>query len=156
MWTEEKGEEGGVTKKELEQYCKLKKEIAYLQRRLDKLYDKEIPEISGKVQASAPEYPCIMKRVSVPMSEPKALAARNEVIALLKDRQRRCEEKMLQVARYIDRIEDAELRQIFEMRYMEGKKLEEIAEVLNQERSGIGKKITAYLQLSHNSQKSVL
>lgn len=145
-----------MTKKELEQYCKLKKEVAYLQRRLDKLYDKEIPEISGKVQASAPEYPCIMKSVSVQMYEPKANDARNEVIALLKDRQRRCEEKMLQVARYIDRIEDAELRQIFEMRYMEGKKLEEIAEALNQERSGIGKKITAYLQLSHNSQKSVL
>ena len=145
-----------MTKEELKQYCKLKKEVVYLQGRLDKLYDKESPEISGKVQASAPEYPCIMKRVSVPMSEPKALAARDEVIALLKDRQRRCEDKMLQVERYIDKIEDAELRQIFEMRYMEGKKLEEIAEALNQERSGIGKKITAYLQLSHNSQKSVL
>lgn len=145
-----------MTKKELEQYCKLKKEIAYLQRRLDKLYDKDIPEISGKVQASAPEYPCIMRRVSVQMYEPKANDARNEVITLLEDRQRRCEEKMLEVEQYIDRIEDAELRQIFEMRYIEGMKLEEIAEALNQERSGIGKKITAYLQLSHNSRKSVL
>ena len=145
-----------MTKKELEQYCKLKKEVAYLHRRLDKLYDKDIPEISGKVQASAPEYPCIMRGVSVQMYEPKANDARNEVIALLENRQRRCEEKMLEVERYIDKIEDAELRQIFEMRYMEGMKLEEIAEMLNQERSGIGKKITAHLQLSHNSQKSML
>lgn len=134
-----------MTKKELEQYCKLKKEVAYLQRRLDKLYDKEVPEISGKVQASAPEYPCIRKSVVVQMYEPKANDAKNEVITLLKDRQRRCEEKMLEVERYIDKIEDAELRQIFEMRYMEGKKLEEIAETLNQERSGVGKKITKYL-----------
>jgi len=145
-----------VTKKELEQYCKLKKEVAYLQRRLDRLYDKEVPEIYGKVQASAPEYPCIMRGVSVQMHEPKACDELKKVIALLKDRQRRCEEKMLEVERYIDKIEDAELRQIFEMRYMEGKKLEEIAETLNQERSGVGKKITAHLQLSHNSQKSVL
>jgi len=90
------------------------------------------------------------------MHEPKACDELKKVIALLKDRQRRCEEKMLEVERYIDKIEDAELRQIFEMRYMEGKKLEEIAETLNQERSGVGKKITAHLQLSHNSQKSVL
>ena len=145
-----------MTKKELEQYCKLKKEVAYLQRRLDRLYDKEVPEVSGKVQASATEYPCIMKRVSVRMNDPKAVDELNKVIAILEDRQRRCNEKMLEVARYIDKIEDAELRQIFEMRYMEGKKLEEIADALNQERSGIGKKITAYLQLSHNSQKSML
>ena len=145
-----------MTKQELEQYCKLKKEVAYLQGRLDKVRDKDVPEISGKVQASAPEYPCLRKSVTVLINEPKASAARREAIAILENRQRRCEEKMLQVERYIDKIEDAELRQIFEMRYMEGMKLEKIAEVLNQERSGIGKKITAHLQLSHNSQKSVL
>lgn len=145
-----------MTKKELEQYCKLKKEIAYLQRRVDRLYDKEVPEVSGKVQASAPEYPCIMKRVSVRMNDPKMVYEQKKVIALLEDRQRRCEEKMLEVEQYIDKIEDAELRQIFEMRYMEGRKLREIADVLNQDLSGIGKKITVHLQLSNNSKKSVL
>lgn len=134
-----------MTKKELEQYCKLKRESAYLQKRLDKLYDKEVPVISGKVQASSESYPCIMKRVSVQMYEPKANDELNKVIALLKERQRRCSEKMLEVERYIDKIEDAELRQIFEMRYMEGKKLREIADTLNQDLSGIGKKITNYL-----------
>ncbi|MBQ9766981.1 MAG: sigma-70 family RNA polymerase sigma factor [Lachnospiraceae bacterium] len=146
MWTEEKGEENGVTKKELEQYCKMRKEVAYLQKRLDKLYDRDVPEISGKVQASSPDYPCIMQRVSVQMYEPKANDERNKVIALLEDRQRRCEEKMLEIERYIDKIEDAELRQIFEMRYMEGRKLREIAYILNQDLSGIGKKITKHLE----------
>ena len=145
-----------MTKKELEQYCKLKKEVAYPQRRLDKLYDKDIPEISGKVQASDPEYPCIRKSVSVQMYEPKANDELNKVIAILEERQRKGEEKMLEVERYIDKIEDAELRQIFEMRYMEGKKLHEIADALNQDLSGIGKKITAHLQLSNNSKKSML
>lgn len=134
-----------MTKKELEQYCKMCKEVVYLQKRLDKLYDRDVPEISGKVQSSAPDYPCIMRRVSVQMYEPKANDERNKVIALLEDRQRRCEEKMLEIERYIDKIEDAELRQIFELRYMEGKKLREIAEVLNLDLSGIGKKISNYL-----------
>ncbi len=134
-----------MTKKELEQYCKMCKEVAYLQKRLDKLYDRDVPEVCGKVQASSPDYPCIMQRVSVRMYEPKANDERNKVIALLEKRQRRCEEKMLEIERYIDKIEDAELRQIFEMRYMEGKKLREIAEVLNLDLSGIGKKIGNYL-----------
>ena len=145
-----------MTKKELEQYCKLKKEIAYLQKRLDKLYDKDIPEIIGKVQASAPNYPCIMRGVSVQMYEPKASDKVNKVIAILKERQRQCDEKILEVERYINKIPDSELRQIFEMRYIEGKKLREIADTLNQDLSGIGKKITAHLQLSNNSKKSVL
>lgn len=145
-----------MTKKELEQYCKLKKEVAYLQKRLDKLYDKEVPEISGKVQASAPYYPCIMQRVSVQMYEPKANDARNEVITILEDRQRRCEEKMLEVERYIDKIEDAELRQIFEMRYMEGRKLREIADEVNLDLSVVGKKITAYIEFANNAKKKVV
>ena len=145
-----------MTKSELEQYCKMKKEIAYLEKRLDKLRDKDVPETSGKVQASDPEYPCLRKSVTVLINEPKASAARREAITVLENRQRRCEEKMLEVERYIDKIEDAELRQIFEMRYIEGMKLHEIADMLNRDLSSIGKKITAHLQLSNNSKKSVL
>ena len=145
-----------MTKSELEQYCKLKKEVEYLQRRLDKLYDKPVPEISGKVQASAPEYPCIRKSVSVKMNEPKANDARNKVIAMLEERQRRGEEKMLEVERYIHKIKDAELRQIFEMRYMEGKKLREIADEVNLDLSVVGKKITAYIEFANNAKKKVV
>ncbi len=145
-----------MKKEELKQYCKLKKEIGYLQGRLDRLYRKDIPVVAGKVQASERSYPCIRKHVSVQMYEPVANDKLNEAIAILEERQRRCSEKMLEVERYIDRIEDSELRQIFEMRYIEGMKLREIAEQMNLELSGIGKKITSYLQVSNNSKKSVL
>lgn len=145
-----------MDKKELEQYCKLKKEIGYLRNRLDRLYGRDIPVVAGKVQASERSYPCIRKHVSVQMYEPVANDKLNEAIAILEERQRRCSEKMLEVERYIDRIEDGELRQIFEMRYIEGMKLREIAEQMNLELSGIGKKITSYLQVSNNSKKSVL
>lgn len=145
-----------MTKKELEQYCKMKKEVAYLLRRLDMVRDKDVPEISGKVQASAPEYPCLRKSVTVLINEPKASAARREAIAILENRQRRCEEKMLEVERYIDKIEDAELRQIFEMRYMEGKKLREIADEVNLDLSVVGKKITAYIEFANNAKKKVV
>lgn len=145
-----------MTKEELKQYRKLVKEITYLEKELNKLYDKPVQEIAGKVQASAPEYPCIRKSVSVQMFEPKANAARRKTIAILEDRKRRCEKTKLEIERYIDKIKDSELRLIFRMRYVQGKKLKEIADALNQDLSGIGKKITAYLQLSNNSKKSVL
>lgn len=112
--------------------------------------------MAGKVQASAPDYPCIRQHVSVQMYEPKANDELNKVIVLLQERQRRCETKMLEIERYIDSIKDSELRQIFEMRYIEGMKLREIAELMILDLSGIGKKITAYLQVSNNSKKSVL
>lgn len=145
-----------MTKEGLEQYCKLKKEIAYLQKRLDKLYEKEVPVVSGKVQASEPQYPCIMRRVSVKMHDPEVNDSRKKIIALLGEREQRCNEKILEIEKYIDSIEDSELRQLFELRYIEGMKLREIADVMNLELSGIGKKITAYLQLSNNSKKTVL
>ena len=145
-----------MTKEELKQYRKLVKEITYLEKELNKLYDKPVQEIAGKVQASAPEYPCIRKSVSVQMFEPKANAARRKTIAILEDRKRRCEKTKLEIERYIDKIKDSELRLIFRMRYVQGKKLKEIADALNQDLSGIGKKITAHLQLSNNSKKSML
>lgn len=134
-----------MTKKELEQYCKMKKEVAYLEERLENLREKDVPVVRGTVQASSKDHLCIMQRISVQMYEPKINDERNEVITILEDRQRRCEKKMLEIECYINKIKDAELRQIFEMRYMEGKKLREIAKVLNLDLSGIGKKIGNYL-----------
>lgn len=145
-----------MDKKELEQYCKLKKEIGYLQGRLDRLYGRDIPVVAGKVQASERFYPCIRKHMSVQMYEPAANDKLNKVIAILEERQRRCNEKMLEIERYIDNIQDSELRQIFEMRYIEGMKLREIADKVNLDLSVVGKKITSYIEFAKNAKKSVL
>ncbi len=145
-----------MDKKELEQYCKLKKEIGYLRNRLDRLYGRDIPVVAGKVQASERFYPCIRKHVSVQMYEPAANDKLNEAIAILEERQRRCSEKMLEVERYIDGIGDSELRQIFGMRYIEGMKLREIADKVNLDLSVVSKKITSYIEFANNAKKSVL
>lgn len=145
-----------MDKKELEQYFKLKKEIGYLQNRLNRLYGRDIPVVAGKVQASERSYPCIRKHVSVQMYEPEANDKLNKVIAILEERQRRCNEKMLEIERYIDSIRDSELRQIFGMRYIEGMKLREIADKVNLDLSVISKKITSYIEFANNAKKSVL
>ena len=135
-----------MTKKELEQYCKLKKEIGVINKRLDNLRDKDIPEVAGKVMASGKEFPYLPGRVSVLIHDPKAKAAVDKTIDILSERLVRCNMLMFEIEQFIDDIEDSELRQIFTLRYIEGLKLREIAEQLSIDTSVISKKITAYLR----------
>lgn len=145
-----------MTKKELEQYSKLKKEIGTLECKIDKLREKEISEVMGVVQSSEPYFPYLPCRMVVKMYEPKQADTIEKMLSILEKRVERCNEEIIKIEKFIDQIVDSELRQIFEWRYIEGKKLREIAKEINFDRSSIGKKITAYLQLSHNSQKNVI
>lgn len=136
-----------LTKEELEQYIKLKREIGVLDKRLDKLFDKDIPVVAGKVMASSDRFPYTPYRVSVQMEEPKMADEINKTIRLLQERKERCNESMLKVEQFIDGIKDSELRQIFEYRYVDGMKLKDIAKIVNLDLSVVGKKITNYLNL---------
>lgn len=135
-----------MTKKELEQYIKLKKEIGTIGKRLEKLYGKEPPEVAGKVQASDEGFPWLRYRVTVQMYEPKANAELNKTIDILRDRLERCDKQMKDIEEFIDNISDSELRNIFELRYIEGLKLREIADRVSLDTSVVSKKITAYLR----------
>lgn len=145
-----------MEKAELEQYVKLKREARSLLERVDRLRSREVPIVSGKVQASAKDFPWTQVRTSVQMYDPRINDEINKAIDLLRKRIERCDTEMVRVERFIDGMQDSELRQIFQMRYIDGMKLQEIAEEMDMERSGIGKKINAYLKLSHNSQNNVL
>ena len=136
-----------MTKEELEQYIKLKREIGSLDKRLDKLFDKDIPVVSGKVTASSKEFPYTPYHVSVQMEDPKMSDEVNKTIRLLEDRKKRCNEAMLKVEQFIDQIQDSELRQIFEYRYIDGMKLKDIAKIVSLDLSVVSKKITDYLNL---------
>lgn len=135
-----------MTKKELEQYTKLKREIESIGKRYDKLCAKEVPEVAGKVQASENGFPWMRYRMTVQMYEPKANDEINKIINILRERLERCDRQMKEVEQFISSISDSELRNIFELRYIEGLKLKEIADRVNLDLSVVGKKITAYLR----------
>ena len=61
-----------------------------------------------------------------------------------------------EVEEFLDGIEDVEIKEIFELLYVEGKKQREVAEVIGLERSVISKKITNYLNLHTKHKNSVL
>lgn len=145
-----------MDKQRLMEYQKLKREQELLARRMEALAARELPVVAGKVKASSREFPYTEHRVSVQMDEPEAAERILRMQKIYWERQERVGQQMLEIEEFIDGIEDAETRQIFEMRFMEGRKLREIAQKMNRDRSGIGKKVNSFLQLSHNSPKSVL
>lgn len=145
-----------MTKNELGQYIKLKKEIGVLEGRISKLQAREVPEVAGKVQSTSKDFPWIPVRVSVQMYSPKINDEINKNIKLLEQRLERSWQQCREIEAYIDRIQDSELRMIFQMRYIEGMKLREIADKVNLDLSVVGKKITGYLQFAKNAKNEVV
>lgn len=145
-----------MDKQDLMEYQKLKREQMLLLRRIKALQAKDVPIVAGKVKASLRDFPYTEHRVSVQMHEPVEADRIKRMMQIYKERQKKVEQQMLEIETFIDGIENAEMRQIFEMRFIEGLKLREIAEIVHLERSVIGKKITYFLQFAHNAQKSML
>lgn len=145
-----------MTEKELKEYKSLCQEIESLDKRMKKVREKEVEVVSGKVKASMSSFPYIETRIGVQMYVPEQIEAQNEVIKVYQERKAKAEAKKLEIEQYIDEIEDSQLRLIFQYRYIDGMKQSEIAKRVHIERSYVSKKIYAYLQLSHNSQKNVV
>jgi len=143
-----------LTEYELKQYQNLLREIDNQESRIDALYGKEVPVVAGKVNASSKYFPYIPFRVSVQMEDPTIAS---EIDKLVKQKRKRIEECWKQahkIEEFIRAIPESELRQIFEYRYIDGKKQWEIAAELHIDRSRISRKISDYLQNAHKAQKS--
>lgn len=134
-----------MTDKELSQYQKLIHEAEDLQNRINKLYDKEIDTTHSTVRGSAKSFPFIEFHFGVWVDDPKQAADRDKMIAVYQERLKYARSAAMKIEQFIKDIPDSELRQIFEYRYIDGKKLSEIGELLSMDRSGIGKKIYAYI-----------
>ena len=139
-----------MDKHQLMEYRKLKHEQALLIRRIEALKGKEIPVVAGKVKASSQEFPYTEHRVSVQMSEPVAAERVRRMLRIYKGRQEKIGQQMLEIEVFIDGIADAQIRQIFEMRFVEGMKLRETAEKVNLELSTVSVKITRFLNCQTN------
>ena len=132
-----------MTEKELSQYFYLKKEIEDLEERIAKLglgigsiEIKDIPGGTKKISS-------IQEKI-VELKE-KWINARISAL-----------EEYLKIEKYINGIEDSELRSIFRMRYLDLKKWEEIGFKHNYDRTTISKKVRGYIKHSHNSHTEMI
>lgn len=147
-----------MDKEELGKYRALKREVEQLEDRINKLCAKsdDIPVVKGKVKASSPVFPYTEHRVSVQMSLPEAADRISRLMRIYEQRKAEAEEVILKIEQYISSIPDSEIRQIFQMRFIDGMKQEIIAKNMKMDRSSVSKKINTYLKVSHNSQKNVI
>ena len=144
-----------MDKKKLSQLRPLKKELELIDRKLDRLYERQenVPVVMGKVTGSSKDFPYVEVRTSVLMDEPKEADEIDKQIRIREKRKEQVESLITEIEQFIAEIPDSRDRQIFELIYIDGKKQREVAEYMGMERSSISKIITAVLQLSHNSQK---
>lgn len=144
-----------MTREKLNQYRVLKKEIKMLDDSIDKLRERalDIPTVIGKVQSSQAEFPYIEQRISVQMDEPNESDVIKRRIRIKEKRKEEVNKLILEIEQFIACIPDSNDRMIFDMLYLQGKKQREVADKIGMERSGISKKVSKYLDVSHNSQK---
>lgn len=145
-----------MTKEQLEQYVALKREIEQLQVTLDKLRDKEVPVVAGKVKASSKYFPFTEYRVNVLIEQPEIADRIDRVFKLKEQRLDKCSKLMLEIEEFISSVEDSNLRQIFELRYIQGHRMQEVADMVHLDRSVVSRKITNYCNLHTKSQKKLV
>lgn len=141
-----------LTDKDLCQYKMKQREIADLEVRINKLLNKELSTCHSKVSGSSKHFPYIEFHMDVVIEDPGEVSDRDELLAIYRDRQSAARATVLQIEQFISDILDSELRMIFQYRYIDGKKLRDIGELLNRDYTGICKKIHDYLKFQTNQQ----
>ena len=147
-----------MDKKKLSQLRPLKKEIELIDRKLDRLYERQenVPVVMGKVTGSSKDFPYTEVRTSVLMDEPKEADEIEKQIRIREKRREQVESLITEIERFIAEIPDSRDRQIFELIYIDGKKQREVANEIGLERSVVSKRITNYLNLHTNHKNSVV
>lgn len=118
-----------MTKEQFRKYRTLPRERDYLERRIRTLERRlsEVPIVKDKVMSSAKEYPYIETHLTVDAPDPrKAHKIRKEiqrVKRLLAVNERYTDE----LTELIAGIEDSRTRQVMTMRYLDGRKLMDVA-----------------------------
>lgn len=142
-----------MDKKTLKKYKPNKDRLIRIENQIQELCEREPTVVMGKVTGSSADFPYTEVRTSVQMYDPyEDENVRQQIRRKEADRLRILKEQK-EVEDYINGIDDPEIKEIFELSFLEGKKQDEVAEIVNIDRSYVSKKISDYLKLSHFSQK---
>ena len=128
----------------LNRYKPNKKELALLDRQLNRLYGRleEVEEVSGKVSKSSDDWPYIEEHVTVRMAEPKAASKIKDKIRVKESRRQTVMCEVLEVEGFVESLPDGIERQILEMVYLEGMSQGEAAEMIGYSKGRISQMIS--------------
>lgn len=139
-----------MTIEELNNFYHLNEEVKKLKERIDEL-----------TELSATNYDNEIKAGGVSDTVSKYVIKRMELIGVLNEILEKRDEEEIKIRKYINNIEDAEIRRIIELRFMDKKTWLEVAKELSpkgrmMDESTVRKKFTRFIQLSVSSQKNIL
>lgn len=143
-----------MDKLKLKKYRPNKARLKRIDARISELCETEpAGEVMGKVRGSSKDFPYTEVRTSVMIPDPDEQERINKQIRKKEAERLQVVAEIQEVEEFLDGIEDVEIKEIFELLYVEGKKQREVAKQFNIDRSYVSKKINGYLKLSHFSQK---
>lgn len=115
----------------LNRYKQNKRELALIDRQLDRLDDQleNVPEVSGKVTKSSKDFPYIEEHMTVRMAEPKAATAIKDRIREKETRQQELMSEIREVEDFISSFPKGMEKNILEMVYLEDMSQRDAAEM---------------------------
>jgi len=146
-----------LTRERLEDYLKLRRELERINKKLDYYANNPLKGTHGVVKGSKRGFPytechIVVGAPSVKETEEREKKVRQLMITL-SNRKKEYERLKIDIDIAIEAIEDMEMRQIFQYKYIDEMSDAEIGETLGYDRSTISKKIDRFLenQVSHHS-----
>lgn len=135
-----------MDRKTLESYQPNKRIIERNRKKIEEERFRDIPVVKGKVTGSSHEFPYIEQRFSVEMDEPIEAERQRKNIARWEKEIQKVEKEMEDVERFIEGISDAGDREIFTYRFIDGKTVSKVAEMVGYTKGRISQKISKYLK----------
>lgn len=137
-----------MDKKKLSQLRPLKKELELIDRKLDRLYERQenVPVVIGNVTGSKRDFPYIEVRTPVLMDEPKEADEIDKQIRIREKRREQVESLITEIEQFIAEIPDSRDRQIFELRYIEELTMKKVGERVGYSKGRVSQIISSYLK----------
>ncbi|RGR77922.1 hypothetical protein DWY23_11300 [Mediterraneibacter gnavus] len=135
-----------VDKRTLKKYKPNKDRLIRIENQIQELCERESTVVMGKVTGSSADFPYTEVRTSVQMYDPyENENVRQQIRRKEADRLRILKEQE-EVEDYINGIDDPEIKEIFELAFVEGKKQQEVADIIGYSRGRISQIISEYLK----------
>ena len=135
-----------MDKKTLKRYKLNKDRLIRIEEQIQELCERESTVVMGKVTGSSADFPYTEVRTSVQMYDPyEEENVRRQIRRKEADRLRILKEQE-EVEDYINGIDDPEIKEIFELAFVEGKKQQEVADIIGYSRGRISQIISEYLK----------
>ncbi len=139
-----------ITKEYLESYAEIPATIERINKKIDYYNNHPVSMTYGSVKGSLPEFPYTECHFPVTAGDERDTSERDlkirQLMVSLCENKKAYEEMRIEVDLFIEHIPDLKLREIFNMKYIDGLTDERIARKFGLERSTISKRITAYLE----------